>query len=81
MKSLAYSLVSYYFWFRRLILAEYILVLRVYSLFLQMVWYITVTARVASLQLWMRSEATGKALSSSLSMLLLLDMIMVLARV
>jgi hypothetical protein len=45
--SLAYSLVSYYFWFMMVSLAEYILVLRVYSLLLQMISSTVVAANTA----------------------------------
>jgi hypothetical protein len=43
-------------------LAEYILVLRVYSHLLQIMWCITATARTASIPLWMRSEIIGVVL-------------------
>jgi hypothetical protein len=70
--SLAYSLVSYYFWFMTVSLAEYILILRVYSLLLQMTSSIVVAANTAFSLRGMRTRPVGMvSISFSFQMLLL----------
>jgi hypothetical protein len=49
-----------YFLFRRVSLAEYILVLRVYSLLLQMTCFIRASARTASTPRVMRTRSLGR---------------------
>jgi hypothetical protein len=49
-----------YFPFRRVSLAEYIPVLRVYSLLLQMTCFIKASARIASTPLVMRTRSLGR---------------------
>jgi hypothetical protein len=49
----------FYFLFRRVSLAEYILILRVYSLLLQMTSYIRASARIASTRRVMRTRSLG----------------------
>ena len=48
----------------RVSLAEYILILRVYSLLLQMTWCIMAIVRTAFIQLWMRTKPWGMVLLS-----------------
>jgi hypothetical protein len=57
-KSLAWSLVSF-FLFRRVSLAEYILVLRVYSLLLQMTCFTRASARATSTRRVTRTRSHG----------------------
>jgi hypothetical protein len=71
--SLAYSLVSYYFWFMMVSLAEYILVLRVYSLLLQMTSSIVVATNTAFSLQGMRTRPVGMVSVSLSFQMLLLD--------
>jgi hypothetical protein len=63
-KSLAYSLVSFYFGLRRVSLAEYFLVLRaLFPLLLQMVRCITNIASTACTRRWVTTRTKGNGRS------------------